>query len=65
MVRYNSEANQVVVATGQNLTDLPFADEAGVSHEDEVKDIVLSRRLRDNLSQMYLPASRAVFCPPR
>ncbi len=46
MFRSNAEANQGVVATGQNLTDLPFADEAGVSHEDKVKDVVLSRRLR-------------------
>ncbi len=39
MFLYNDEANQVVVATGQNLIYLPFADEVGVSHEDEVKDV--------------------------
>ncbi len=50
MIRSNAEANQVVLATGQNLTDLPLADEVWVSHEDEVKDIVFSRRLRDSLS---------------
>ncbi len=41
MFRSNAETNQVVVATGQNLTDPPFADEVGVSYEDEVKDVVL------------------------
>ncbi len=40
----------MVVATGQNLTDIPFTDEVGVSHEEEVKDVVFSRRLRDNWS---------------
>ncbi len=54
MFRSNAKANQVVVATEQNLTDPPFVDEVGVSHEDEVKDVVLSRRLRDNLSHKYV-----------
>ncbi len=42
MIRSNAEANQVVVATGQNLIDIPFADEVGASYEDEVKDVVLA-----------------------
>ncbi len=39
MFRSNAEANQVVVAVGQFLTDPPFA-EVRVSHENEVKSVV-------------------------
>ncbi len=49
MSHSNAEANLVVVAAGQNLTHPPFADEVGVSHEDEVKDVVFLRRLSANL----------------
>ncbi len=47
MFHSNAEANQMVVTTGQFLTDPLFADEVRVSHEDVVKDVVFLRRLSD------------------
>ncbi len=52
MFRSNGETNQLVVATKSQRPF--FADEVGVSHEDEVKDVVFSRRLRDILSHKYV-----------